>query len=193
MTELIFVTGNASKFREAAAILEPFGIRLVQRDLLRVEPKLDDPRAVVRWKARRAFQRLRQPLIVDDTALTLAGYPNFPGAYTAEVAHTLGAAGLGRLLDPDHRAVFTAFVCCHDGRPHLFTGRWRGRMIPGRGFTDSAWPYNALFVPDGFDRPLSDIAWDVRLQHSHRRRALDKLARFLAGRAQRREDAHENR
>jgi non-canonical purine NTP pyrophosphatase (RdgB/HAM1 family) len=179
MTDLIFVTGSAGKFREAAAILEPFGIRLTQRDLKLPEPQLDDPRAVVRFKARQAFRRLRQPLLVDDTALTLAGYPCFPGAYTAAIPRTLGLVGLKRLLDPDHPATLTSHVCLHDGqRLRVFTGRWHGRMVPTEHFTGD-WPYNEFFIPDGFDCPLSELPWEVRLQHSHRRRALNRLARFL--------------
>jgi non-canonical purine NTP pyrophosphatase (RdgB/HAM1 family) len=180
MTELIFVTGSAGKFREAAAILGPFGVRLVRHELKLPEPQLDDPRAVVRFKARQAFRRLRQPLLVDDTALTLAGYPCFPGAYTAAVARTLGMAGLKRLLDPDHRATLTSHVCHHDGRrPRVFTGHWHGRMGPGEQFAGD-WPYNEFFIPDGFNCSLAALPWEVRLQHSHRRRALEKLARFLA-------------
>jgi XTP/dITP diphosphohydrolase len=180
MRDLIFVTGSAGKFREAAAILEPFGVCLVQRDLKLPEPKLDDPRAVVRFKARQTFRRLRQPLLVDDTALTLAGYPCFPGAYTAAVARILGAAGLKRLLDPNHRATLTSHVGYHDGsRIRVFTGRWHGRMVADGPFAGD-WPYNDFFIPDGFDCPLAALPWEVRLQHSHRRRALDKLARFLS-------------
>jgi non-canonical purine NTP pyrophosphatase (RdgB/HAM1 family) len=179
MTELIFVTGSTSKFREAAEIMALHGVALVQHDLQLIEPKLDDPRLVVRWKARQAYRRLRRPLFVDDTTLCLAGYPCFPGAYTAAVARTLGPAGLCRLLDPAHRASFTSWVCYHDGRRRTFAGSWSGRMVPSAAFTEGDWPYNAMFVPDGFDRPLAELAAEVRRQHSHRRRALDKLARFL--------------
>jgi XTP/dITP diphosphohydrolase len=181
MTQLLFVTGSAGKFREAATVLEPFGVRLVQHDLELPEPQLDDPRAVVRCKARQAFRRLRRPLLVDDTALTLAGYPCFPGASTAAVARTLGVAGLKRLLDPDHRATFTSHVGYHDGRRvRVFAGRWHGRMVVGEQFAGD-WPYNDWFVPDGFDCTLAALPWEVRLLHSHRRRALDTLARFLTG------------
>lgn len=182
MIDLVFVTGSGSKFREAAEILTESGIRLVQHELKLVEPKLDDPRAVVRWKAARAFRRLRRPLIVDDTALTLEGYPCFPGAYTAAVARTLGAAGLVRLIDPGHPAAFTCHVCYHDGRRHTFTGRWPGTMRAGAAFAAGDFPYDALFVPEGFDRPLAELPWGDRLLYSHRRRALDRLAWFLARR-----------
>jgi non-canonical purine NTP pyrophosphatase (RdgB/HAM1 family) len=180
MTRILFVTGSSSKLREAAAFLEPYGIELVQHDLAWREPKLDDPRAVARWKARTAHRRLGQPVLVDDVALTLEGYPCFPGAYTAAMARVLGPEGLCRLLQPDQRATFTAYVCYHDGRPHLFVGRWHGRMQPSAAFDHREGAYNSFFVPNGFDRPLAQLPWEVRLQHSHRRRALDRLARFLA-------------
>src|SRR4051812_17621924 len=116
---LIFVTGNASKFREAAAILAQLGITLTQHDVPLIEPQCDDARQVARSKARQAYRKLGRPVLVDDATLTLAGYPSFPGAYTAAVARTLGPEGFRRLLNPDHPAIFTSHVALCDGHTRV--------------------------------------------------------------------------
>ncbi|MFQ6010286.1 MAG: non-canonical purine NTP pyrophosphatase [Candidatus Aenigmatarchaeota archaeon] len=180
--KIIFVTGNRSKFEEASAILGEVGVELVQKNMEFKETRTLSQEEVVREKARLAYARLKRPVLADDTGIYFEAYSNFPGTFTRYVFSSLGFDGIKRLLKgKSRRAFFQTMVCLMDGKGCMvFSGKWRGRIISdGKRISNPDWPYNDIFVPDGFTLPLAKIPNDIRFKKSHRRKALAKLARYL--------------
>ncbi len=75
--KLLFVTGNAGKAREVAAIL---GTAVERLDLELPEIQALDVAEVVRHKAATAFARAGRPVVVEDTGLYLDALGGLPGA-----------------------------------------------------------------------------------------------------------------
>jgi inosine triphosphate pyrophosphatase len=89
--QIAFVTGNAKKAEEVAAILGssfPFEVVRMDVDL----PELQGtPDHVAADKARVAAQKLRRPVLVEDTSLNFTAWGgNLPGVYIKWFLHDLG-------------------------------------------------------------------------------------------------------
>jgi len=179
---LFFVTGNRSKFLEAASVLELAGVRLVQEDIELDESGLDDQAAVVVAKAKHAYEKLKQPVMVDDTGMYFHAFDNFPGAYTKRLLKHVGYDGVMRLLDgKDRKAHFRCLVCFNDGsKCQVFSGELHGEITKTvSGKINSDWEYDSIFIPEGLSVPLSELTIEERAKFSHRKKAVMKLLEHL--------------
>jgi len=94
LAELLFVTSNQGKLREAEAVL---GCRLAHRGLELDELQSLELEQVVRHKAAEAYRLLRAPVLVEDTSLELAGLGGFPGPLVRWLLASVGPAGICRI------------------------------------------------------------------------------------------------
>ena len=76
-------------------------------------------------------------------------------------------------------------VAYHDGKEfHVFTGEWKGVITEGISQKfNPEWQYNSIFIPEEFEKPLSEIPMEERAKHSHRKKALEKLKEHMQARA----------
>ena len=73
---LIFVTGNENKLREAKQILNDFEIENHKVDLPELQGERD---VVIKEKAKIAAEKLGKPCFVDDTSLCFTALEDLPG------------------------------------------------------------------------------------------------------------------
>lgn len=183
--KIYFVTGNESKFKEAALILKSAGIELIWKNIRLDEPNTRNQEEVVLKKAEKAYKEIKEPVIVDDTAIYFDAYPSFPGTFTRFLFEMVGFTGLEKLLKGLKRtAYFRTLVCYKDEKVcKIFSGIWKGRIVEDISKkVNPDWPYNSIFVPDGYPVPLSEISNEERAKNSHRKKALLKLVDYLNGR-----------
>lgn len=180
LDELVFVTSNEGKLREAAALL---GRELERCALDLPEIQSLDLREVVRDKAAAACSRLGRPVLVEDTALELAGLGGFPGPLVRWLLASVGAAGIARIAQAfgDPRATARCLLCASDGETEVFgEGVVEGRIAAApRGRQGFGW--DSVFVPEGAGgRSFGEMSDDDKNAISHRRRAFDALRAALA-------------
>ena len=84
---LYFVTENKGKFEMIKRVLQHYGTDLQQKAIELQEPDSDNLKEVALSKARQAFEKVRQPLIVEDTGFFLEAYKGFPGQHSKSTAH----------------------------------------------------------------------------------------------------------
>lgn len=111
-----FVTTNPGKVREAQTYLdEP--VEQLAFDYL--EPQADELGAVAAHGARAAHRETGQPVIVDDSGLTIDALADFPGPYSSYVEETLGIERVWHLVreEADRSAAFRAVIAYCDGKP----------------------------------------------------------------------------
>ena len=182
MKKIYFISGNKSKFEEAALLLKDSNIELLQEDIKLIEPKTLNQEEVVLSKAEQAFAAIKKPLIVDDTGIYFEQFKEFPGTYTKTLFQAIGFKGVENLLKGAKRtAHFKTLVCYKDNKKTMvFEGRWNGTIVKeiSKMFNPD-WEYNSIFVPDNFTEPLSEISLEERAKHSHRKKAFDKLKKYL--------------
>ena len=114
MKRIIFATGNKAKIEDAVTALSELGIEVVGQKIDFEERQSLSQEDIVRHKARQAYQKLKLPLVVDDTAFFIDSYPQFPGTLTKHVNATLGLSGLTKLFDEGQTAFFKTLLCFID-------------------------------------------------------------------------------
>lgn len=98
MKHIIFATSNKDKVRHAKTILAPFGYEPVQKHLHIVEIQAEDGEPVARDKAQKAWDIVKQPVVVNDDSWAVTGLKGFPGPYMASMNHYLSPQDFLRLF-----------------------------------------------------------------------------------------------
>ncbi|MEF8812698.1 MAG: non-canonical purine NTP pyrophosphatase [Halovenus sp.] len=111
-----FVTTNPGKVAEAEAYLdEP----VEQLSFDYPERQAEDLATVAAHGAREAYRHAGEPVIVDDSGLTITALGGFPGPYSSYVEDRLGIRRVWELArdETDRSAAFRAVVAYCDGEP----------------------------------------------------------------------------
>lgn len=169
---LTVVTGNKNKAAEVAAFFAG-SVEVVHVALDCPEHRDDDVGKIAGGKARYAYGELGVPLIVDDTAFSIAALSGFPGPYAAYVLNTIGNAGILKLMEgvQDRSAGFTTAIAFADADGiRVFKGSIAGIITTApRG--DNGFGYDPIFaLADG--KTLAELALAEKNLISHRARAL---------------------
>jgi len=165
------VSSNADKVREVA---EFFGSTLEVTHVSLDIPELrsEDVSEISRQKAQYAFDRLLTPLIVDDTTFSIDALKGFPGPYAAYVLHTIGNAGILKIMKDveDRNAHFTTAIAFADNDGiRVFSGTIHGRIVAmSRGI--GGFGYDPIFEIE--ERTLAELPIEVKSRMSHRALAL---------------------
>lgn len=180
---LVFLTSNAGKAREASSLL---GRRVEALSVDLPEIQSLDFAEVVAAKALAAVERLRVPVLVEDSGLALPAWKGYPGPLTKWAVGAVGEAGFARLAhawgDPRAEAVSTLGLAWPGAAPAdvvVAQGRVAGSLAPSpRGSNGFGW--DVIFVPEGETRTFAEMSPEEKNARSHRARAFGTLARLLA-------------
>ena len=181
MKRISFVTSNEHKFREAERILKGFGVNIRHAKLSYPEIRGDDPAGIAADSVRRLKGRVKPPFFVEDTGLFIEALNGFPGAYAAWALRKIGLDGLLRLMRGIRQrgAAFRTAIAFFDGRKvFVFKGEVKGSIAlraRGRG----GFGFDPIFVPEGFRKTFAELSGGEKDAVSHRRKALECLARHL--------------
>ena len=176
--KLTLVSSNADKAREVA---EFFGSSLEVTHVPLDIPELrsDDVNQIARQKADYAFNRLRTPLIVDDTSFSIDSLNGFPGPYAAYVLHTLGNAGILKIMkhEKNRNAHFTTAIGFADTECiQVFSGTIQGRIVTASRGT-GGFGYDSIFEMNG--RTLAELSIEEKSRISHRALALSAFRDWI--------------
>ena len=184
LESLVFLTSNAGKAREAAALL---GRPIAARALDLPEIQSLDFAEVVTAKALAAAERLGVPVLVEDSGLALPAWKGYPGPLTKFAVGAVGEAGFARLAHAwgDPRAARPSRRSASPGRARSRTtssspsGRVAGSLAPEpRGANGFGW--DVIFVPEGETRTFAEMSAEEKNARSHRARAFAELVRRLS-------------
>jgi len=170
--EILFVTGNSHKVKEANRVLSRFGITVKMAECEKVEIQSESLTRIARYAASLAAKRLGKPVIVEDSGLFVKALDGFPGPYSSYVYKTIGCGGTLQLMSgiTDRRAVFKCAVAfCSPGSPPLaFEGKAYGNIsssIRGSG----GFGFDPIFVPkNGDGRTFAEMPPEGKDSLSHR-------------------------
>ena len=98
LSDLLFVSSNIHKFKEAEAILDSFGISIQFFKSNLEEIQSNSIKEIASKKAQNAFSKCKKPLIVEDDGLYIDSLDGFPGPYSSYVHKTIGNQGILDLL-----------------------------------------------------------------------------------------------
>jgi XTP/dITP diphosphohydrolase len=157
-----------------------FGMRLTQKKLDIPEIQSLDVRKIAKDKAKKAYAILKRPVIVEDTALYINSWNNFPGPLIAWVVRTMGIPMVCRLAGRDRKAKAEACVAYCNGKvTETFCGAVKGKIASSpRGSMRFDW--DRIFIPEGETRTFAEMTIEEKNRISHRMRAFAKLRDYLS-------------
>lgn len=194
MTHLLIGSNNAHKAEEMRAIVEAQGLAtiLMPTDAQNFPTDIPETGATLEenayLKAVAIFHATGRTCIADDTGLEVDALGGAPGVHTARYAGESAtyaenrAKMLAELTDitPEQRtARFRTVICYHDDLRVAFAeGVCEGRIATEeRG--EAGFGYDAIFIPDGFERTFAEMSAEEKHRISHRGRALKHFAEIL--------------
>lgn len=162
MKEIIVVTGNKRKVRQARDAMAPFEITVVGESVPVDEIQTPDNDVhgieVARAKARDAFTILMKPLIVCDQQWEIPSLGGFPGAYMKDMDKFLKPEKILAMLtdEEDRRVILYENVVFTDGEVTKdFTATYHGTIAPEpRGNDRQA--SGQLIIYDGTDLTIAE-------------------------------------
>lgn len=176
---LTFITGNQAK---AKYLSDYFHTPVEHKKLDLPEIQSLDLREVVEDKAKRAYEILGAPVLVEDVSVTFHALKRLPGPLIKWFLETLGNEGLCRLLDgyPDRSArAEVMYGYCDEAGIRTFHGVVEGHIAKEpRGETNFGW--DPVFIPNGeTEHTWAEMTGDEKHATSMRKIALEKLAAYL--------------
>ncbi|NIM45872.1 MAG: XTP/dITP diphosphatase [Nitrososphaeria archaeon] len=183
--EIFFATSNPRKFLEAREILNVYGLKISHLDVNYPEIQTENLIEIAIDGVRYVTDKHGLDVFVEDAGLFIKAINGFPGPYSSYVYKTIGPSGiLNILVDEDNReAIFRSVVafCDRKGDVKTFVGETRGFIsYEERGIHGFA--FDSIFIPESGDsRTFSEMSRMEKNEISHRRRSLEKLAKWIIG------------
>ncbi|MDQ3873123.1 MAG: RdgB/HAM1 family non-canonical purine NTP pyrophosphatase [Thermoproteota archaeon] len=178
METIVFASTNQNKFLEVQLILSTWKISVEFLQIHLVEIQSDSLEEIATEKAKTAFAKVGRPIVVEDDGLFIDSLGGFPGQYSSFVFKTIGNSGIIKLLagSAKRSAYFRSLFAFYDGRTlSISEGRVDGKISCT--ITDGGWGYDPIFVPAGADLTFAQLK-KRKNDYSHRKRALEKFARW---------------
>lgn len=179
MTEKItIVTGNPGKVRELQAMAMG-KLDFVMHDVDIDEIQSLDLEAIVIDKAKKAYQQIHSPIVVDDVSAGLKSLNGMPGPFIKFFNKEIGPDSLYRLSDKeDDEVTVSCMAAYYDGKEFILgRGTIHGQVVSPRG--ENGFGFDTVIVPDGQTKTMGEMTDEQKMLVSHRglafRSLLDQL------------------
>jgi len=178
---ITFVTANQEKIADINAKLGGkfnlkfnSNINLLEIQTLSVEE-------VVSFKAKQAFEIIKEPVVVSDSGLEIVALNNFPGALVKFANEYLGQEGIVKLLEgkENRTAYFVAALayCACLEKVQLVIARDEGTIaLNPRG---EGWHFDKIFIPKNENKTWAELGRDWKNRSWAFGRALNQLVNYL--------------
>lgn len=189
MKSLIFATNNKHKIEEVSYILhgkyQLLSLNEIgfNEDIPETEPTLEGNASLKAWHI---YNRFKQDCFADDTGLEVEALNGEPGVYSARYAgeghdFNLNVTKLLNNLEgiSNRKARFRTVVSLIlSGKETRFEGIVNGIIIQERRGSHG-FGYDPVFIPEGFNETMAEMASALKNKISHRAIAMQKMADFL--------------
>ena len=182
MKHIYLVTGNAHKLKEWQQIV-PADINMDSADVDLAELQSDDIEEIVRDKARRAYEAVGKPVVVEDISAGLEMFGGLPGPFIKFFNKRLGGDALYQLAGrQEARATVSCAVAYYDGSEAIVVhSAVYGKVVEPR--VREGFGFDITFMPDGETLTYAemDVAQKNSMSHSNKaiRLLIEKLLRQL--------------
>ncbi|MFW6013830.1 MAG: RdgB/HAM1 family non-canonical purine NTP pyrophosphatase [Nanoarchaeota archaeon] len=172
--DIIFVTGNENKLREAREILKNFNIKGHSIELIERQGTAEE---IVDAKLNEAYKKLKKPLIVEDTSLVFESMGQLPGPYIKDFLRNISIDDFHKLAafkgDCKARALCLVGFMDSNGNKTLFKGECYGNIVKPKGTSNFGW--DPVFKPKGGEKTFAEMTAEEKNKVSHRKAAFKKL------------------
>lgn len=169
---MILITGNENKVKEFEEIL---GFKINHKNLNLEEIQGVEVEEISRYKAKKAYEIVKEPVVVEDIGLFFNELNGLPGALIKWFEKRLSYNQICDLVKEDRKAVAKIAVSYFDGNEFKqFIGEVHGEIaLSPRGENGFGW--DKIFIPQGCNKTFAEMNTSEKHNISMRRIALEKL------------------
>jgi XTP/dITP diphosphohydrolase len=190
MINLIFASANKHKLEEVNKVVDTSKFTLKNlRDIGILEDIVEDGSTLEEnalIKARFVYNKTGENVFSEDTGLEVLALGGEPGVITARYggpqkdAHDNMDLLLKNLsIYNDRSAQFRACIALiFNGKEMLFEGIVKGKIATIKSGVEG-FGYDPIFIPEGYDKSFAELPDEVKLNMSHRTRAINEMITFL--------------
>ncbi len=180
MKQLIFVTSNDGKAREAAAVL---GTTIKRVKLNLDELQSVDLRAIVEHKVRGAYAQLKQPVIAEDVSFAIKQLNGLPGPLIKWFEEGIGSQGVADMLSkPDRSVRWIVAYGFFDGKTFFYAEGVTDGTVAKKVKGSEGFGFDTIFIPKGYTKTTAQLGVAEKIKFGSRTKALLKLKKILNAR-----------
>lgn len=189
MENIIFVTGNNGKYESAKEKFASIGVTVENIDVDIEELSVPDVKVVSLDKAKKAYDVLKQPCFVEDSAFYVDGYPgktNYPGTLAKRTGLSTNVEKLLYIMkDVSNRDChFLSCVTFYDGVEYYqFTEAVYGTLsyeIRGELSKDAKSRLYQVFIPNGSTKTLAETPKEERKKNKQNKSSMQQFVKWYA-------------
>ncbi|AXX91645.1 non-canonical purine NTP pyrophosphatase, RdgB/HAM1 family [Malaciobacter molluscorum LMG 25693] len=191
--KIVLATGNKGKLKEFETLLpnhEIVAFKDLLGDIEVVEDKDSFKENAIK-KAKEIYDLLKDEnaiVISDDSGITVPAINNEPGIYSARYSGTNATdeknnekliSKLNERNLTETPAYYTACIAIvYKGEVYTVHGWMHGKVL-NKTLGDGGFGYDTMFVPNGYDKTLGELPYEVKKAFSHRTKALNLALKVL--------------
>jgi len=178
MNKVLVITGNQGKADEISAIT---GLAVETRKLDIPEIQSLSVKEVASIKAKAAYDIVKQPVIVDDTGMSIEALNGLPGAMIVWFLDSVGPQGILDMIKGQENRKASVSTCigyADQSGVWTFTGIVEG-IIPKELRGEGGFGYDSIFIPDRHNKTYAEMSAEEKNEISMRKIALEKFREFL--------------
>ncbi len=174
--KFVLISSNDRKIEELKTLLEPE----IEVDAIKMEYpelKLDDPCEISKAAAKMLCERIKKPVIVEDSGFFIDALNGFPGIMTKYTHNRIGLTGMLRAMKgvSNRKCWYKSAIgiCLPGKQPACFFGIEEGKVaekIRGK----KGWGQDPIFMPKGKKKTYGELGHPDGY-HLFRRNAAEKL------------------
>lgn len=178
---LTVVTGNLNKLKEIQDSFEDLNLEITNEKLGLDEIQSLYIEEICEHKVRRAYEILKRPVMVEDTSAVIDELNGLPGPFIKFFQEQLGNGALIKLANScaNRSATIINNVAYFDGE-HLIQAQGVTKGVISKELNRGVgFGFDFCFIPNGYDKTLSELGPEVKLEIYGRRKAILNLKEKL--------------
>ena len=189
--KIIFATQNKGKADEVKEIFANSSIEIISLYDLGNNIDIEEHGTTFREnafiKAKAVYDIYREPVVADDSGLSIEQLDGRPGVYSARYSgenctyedNNLKVIEELKDFPEPHMAKFISYAVYYDGKKEIEAiGELHGRIIKEQRGTNG-FGYDPIFIPDGYEKTISEMDFKLKNEISHRARSFNQLIKKL--------------
>lgn len=179
MKKAVFITGNQKKADYLSKYLG-HSIEHIKLDLDEIQSL--DLKEVVRHKMIQAYNKVKQPVLVEDVALEFSAFGQLPGTFIRWFLEEMKFEEICSLLNGKDRSAMARCVFGYfDGeKEYYFEGSLSGH-IPEEPAGTGGYGWDPIFVPQGYDVTRAELSEEDDKITYLKIKPFDQVKEFLVG------------
>jgi inosine triphosphate pyrophosphatase len=176
MKPVTFITGNLNKVAYVEKYLG-YPVKHISIDLDEIQSL--DLKKIVEHKVRQAYEKIKEPVLVEDGSLAFEALGGLPGPFIKFFIENLSYEAMCRMVDGKSRKATARVIFGYfDGKEiTFFESELNGEVAQQP--SNNGWAWDKIFIPEGYKVARGDLSEEEYEKSASALRPLAPLKAFL--------------